>query len=333
MQITEKELQKYDRLTSVERNIRPSVDFTQETFDFFQFGENLKGTELPLPQFKDKFVLRPQEITILAGINGAGKSLFASQILLYAMEQNKKCLSISLEMSPKSQLARMWRQATLQNKPDIDAGLAFTHWASDKLYFYDQHGTIKPRDLINVMRFAKDKLDVDIVLIDSLMTMSLNSDDWNGQKQVVQSIANTARHLDIHCMLVAHARKGNSVKDRLDKWSIAGSADITNRADNVIILGRVYDDPDVQAYISLCKARHFDGAEMDFDLKLDMASLNYYTTGLHPKGILNTPPKGGNAGKLREAGLDFKHENIIEKIEGQKAATMAARPATEDIRP
>ena len=118
-----------------------------------------------------------------------------------------------------SQLARMWRQASLQNKPDIDAGLEFTKWAKDKLWFYDQHGTITPKALLSVMRYAKDNLDIDIVLIDSLMTMSLNSDDWNGQKQVVQSIANTARHLGIHIILVAHARKGGSVKDKLDKWS------------------------------------------------------------------------------------------------------------------
>jgi twinkle protein len=328
MEITNEDLKKYENLTAVERKIRPSNDFTQETFDFFNLDEAMSGTKLPLSQFDDKFRLRDEEVTVLAGINGAGKSLFASQILLSAMDQGKKCLSISLEMSPKSQLARMWRQASLQNKPDIDAGLEFTKWAKDKLWFYDQHGTITPKALLSVMRYAKDNLDIDIVLIDSLMTMSLNSDDWNGQKQVVQSIANTARHLGIHIILVAHARKGGSVKDRLDKWSVAGSADITNRADNVIILGRLYDDPHADAYMSLCKARHFDGAELDLDLKLDMASLNYYNQGLHPKGILPTPAKGGPAGKLETGGLkEFANENIIRKSKGSKTTAVGKRLA------
>jgi twinkle protein len=323
MEISEKDLAKYANLTEVERKIRPSGDFTQETLDYFNLDEHLSGTKLPLSEFDDKFRLRNEEITILAGINGAGKSLFASQILLSAMDQGRKCLSISLEMSPKSQLGRMWRQASLQNKPDIDAGLQFTYWARDKLWFYDQHGTITPRALISVLRYAVDQLGVEMVLIDSLMTMSLNSDDWNGQKQVVQAIANSARHLGIHIILVAHARKGNSVKDRLDKWAIAGSADITNRADNVIILGRTYDDPDHQAYLSLCKARHFDGAELDLDLKLDMASMNYYTRGLTPKGLLPTPAKGGDAGKLQESGLaDFANENIIRKTKGKKTSAV-----------
>ena len=152
MEITNEDLKKYESLTAVERKIRPSNDFTQETLDFFNLDEAMSGTKLPLSQFDDKFRLRDEEVTVLAGINGAGKSLFASQILLSAMDQGKKCLSISLEMSPKSQLARMWRQASLQNKPDIDAGLEFTKWAKDKLWFYDQHGTITPKALLSVMR-------------------------------------------------------------------------------------------------------------------------------------------------------------------------------------
>tara|TARA_R110000824_G_scaffold310187_1_gene497487 strand:- start:271 stop:942 length:672 start_codon:yes stop_codon:yes gene_type:complete len=213
----------------------------------------------------------------------------------------------------------MWRQASLQNKPDLDAGLEFTRWAKDKLWFYDQHGTINPRVLLSVMRYAHDILGIDFILVDSLMCMSLNSDDYSGQKNVVQGLANTAKQLGVHVILVAHARKGQSVKDRLDKWSVAGSADITNRADNVIILGRTYDDPEIDAYLSLCKARHFDGAEMDLDLKLDMASMNYYHDGQLPKAILKTPPKGGVMGELDRVALtEGIDESIIRKVQGQK---------------
>ena len=323
MEITEKELKQYDSVGSVERKVRPSNDFTSDTFNFFYNDEQLNGVKVPFHQLDNKFTLRGEELTILAGINGAGKSLFASQCLLSAMDQGHKCLSISLEMSPKAQLARMWRQASLQNKPDLDAGLEFTRWAKDKLWFYDQHGTINPRVLLSVMRYAHDILGIDFILVDSLMCMSLNSDDYSGQKNVVQGLANTAKQLGVHVILVAHARKGQSVKDRLDKWSVAGSADITNRADNVIILGRTYDDPEIDAYLSLCKARHFDGAEMDLDLKLDMASMNYYHDGQLPKAILKTPPKGGVMGELDRVALtEGIDESIIRKVQGQKTPTV-----------
>jgi hypothetical protein len=107
---------------------------------------------------------------------------------------------------------------------------------------------------------------------------------------------------------VTHARKGNSIKDRLDKWSVAGSADITNRADNVIIMGRLYEMDGADAYLSLAKARHFDGAEMDIDLKFDMGSLNYYMSGTMPQQtgmdvIGKAEPTDGIHGNLNMAGL------------------------------
>jgi hypothetical protein len=143
--------------------------------------------------------------------------------------------------------------------------------------------------------------------VDSLMTMSMASDDWNGQKAVVNMLANAARGLDIHIMLVCHARKGENVKTRLDKWSVAGSADITNRADNVIILGREYEKDGADAYMSLCKARHWDGAEMDLDLCFDMASLNFWMHDLPPKQIgmsEKVRPNGGVVGELEQMHLN-----------------------------
>jgi len=333
LEINDNDLKKYSDIGSVQRKIKPSSDFASEVMDYYLSGEKLTGAKLPIKLFDTKFRLRPEELTVLAGINGAGKSLFASQCMLSAMEQGFKCLSVSLEMSPKAQLARMWRQASLQVEPTMEAGLQFTKWSNDKLWFYDQHGTINPKTLVSVLRYAYDKLGINIVLVDSLMTMSMNSDDWNGQKQVVQSLANTARHLGIHVILVAHARKGQSVKDRLDKWSVAGSSDITNRADNVIILGRLFDEPE-DAYLSLCKARHFDGAEMDLDLKLDMASMNYYHDGQLPHRLLQTPPQGGIMGELDRVALTERiNETIIRKTKRPFVPADYSSYANQSVRP
>ena len=333
LEINDSDIKQYSDIGSVERKIKPSSDFASEVMDYYMSGEKLTGVKLPFSLFDKKFRLRPEELTVLAGINGAGKSLFASQCMISAMEQGFKCLSVSLEMSPKAQLARMWRQASLQVEPTMEAGLQFTKWSNDKLWFYDQHGTINPKNLVSVLRYAYDKLGINIVLVDSLMTMSMNSDDWNGQKQVVQSLANTARHLGIHIILVAHARKGQSIKDRLDKWSVSGSSDITNRADNVIILGRLFDEPD-DAYLSLCKARHFDGAEMDIDLKLDLASMNYYHDGQLPKGVLTTPAKGGIMGELDRVALNETiNETIIRKTKRPFVPTDYSSYANQSVRP
>ena len=307
MLIEKEELKPYERITDAQRKIREGGDFIDEVLDRFLNGTHMTGITLPFPLFDSVFRLREQEITVLGGINGAGKSLFASQIMLNAIDQDHSCLSISLEMSGAAQVARMIRQSSLQGKPDMESVLSFAQWSKGKLYFYDQHGSVDPKTLGSVIRYAVDKFKVKFILVDSLMTMSFASDDWNSQKAVVNSLANAARGLDVHIMLVCHARKGESVKTRLDKWSIAGSADITNRADNVIILGREYEKDGADAYMSLCKARHWDGAEMDLDLSFDMASLNFYMHDLPPTQLgMNEKvrPNGGVVGDLEAVHLN-----------------------------
>ena len=301
MDITPQDIEQYSRITDAQRKVRGSSEFISEVLDRFLNGTNFSGIKLPFAEFDNLFRLREGELTVLAGINGAGKSMLASQIMLNAMEQDYRCLSISLEMSPTAQVARMIRQCSLQKVPEMDAVLSYQRWSHEKMFFYDQHGSVDGRTLMSVIRYAADVHKVKLILVDSLMTLNMASDDWNGQKDVVCSLANAARNLDVHIILVAHARKGQSIKDRLDKWSVAGSADITNRADNVIILGRLYEMDGADAYMSLAKARHFDGAEIDLDLKFDMTSLNYSTPGRSPRQI---GMEQMNEGKLREVGLD-----------------------------
>ena len=78
-----------------------------------------------------------------------------------------------------------------------------------------------------------------------------------------------------------------SMKEKIDKWSIRGAGELTDRVDNVLHLGRYYRKEDYEAgadgYLSIAKARHFDGAEEEIDLYLDMASMNYYLPSDPPK--------------------------------------------------
>ena len=309
-------LRKYEKITDAERKVRSASDpeYLKEVMEYYLNGEKLKGIKLPdclggNSILKDKFRFAAGELSLLAGINGAGKSLLASQLMNSAVDQGYRCLSISLEMSPRQQLARILRQCSLMATPSMDAALDFAKWSGESLWFYDQYGSVNPRTLFSIIRYAIDVHAVDFVLVDSLMTLSTASDDWNGQKDVICGLAGAARGLDTHIMLVAHARKGASVKDRLDKWSVAGSADLTNRADNVFLLGRTFEtDPhQPDAYLSLCKARNFDGAEMEVDVGLDMASMNYYRESELPTQLGmggSVRPEGGVVGELEAVGLN-----------------------------
>ena len=79
-----------------------------------------------------------------------------------------------------------------------------------------------------------------------------------------------------------------SIRDKIDRFSIRGAGELTDRVDNVILLGRYYnDDPsEADAYMAISKARHWDMAECEFDLWLNLESLNLTTEHQLPRKIV-----------------------------------------------
>ena len=306
--IDPEELKKYSKISDAQRRVMDTGVFIDEVLDRLINGTHMQGIQLPFRMFNNKFRLRAEEITILSGQSGAGKSMLAGQIMLNAVDQGYKCLSVSLEMSPVAQITRKVRQATLQAVPEMDAVLKYYQWIDGRMKYFAQRGSVDIKTLLSVINYAVERYDIDFVLVDSLMTMSFASDDWNSQKLVICALANAARDLKIHIMLVCHAKKGESVNNRLDKWNgVAGSSDLTTRADNVILLGREFEKDGADSYMSVCKARHWDGAEMDVDLKFDMASFNFYMPDEFPKQIGMSEkirPSGGIVGELETMHLN-----------------------------
>ena len=127
--IAREDLTPYERITDAQRKIREGGDFIDEVMDRFLNGTHMSGIKLPFPLFDSVFRLREQEITVLAGINGAGKSLFASQVTINAIDQGYPCMAVSLEMSGPQMVARKIRQCSLQAKPDMESVLSFAQWA------------------------------------------------------------------------------------------------------------------------------------------------------------------------------------------------------------
>ena len=272
----------------VDRSVKSANEFTKDVLDHYILGDEIEGVMLPWGVLDDKFRFRCGECSILAGINSSGKSLLAGQFMLEAMAQGERCLSVSLEMSPRSQLIRLWRQASMEVKPSIDFGLMFSAWSRERLYFFDKRGSVDLNTLMAVIRYSLDHFETRFILVDSLMTIGgVANDDYNAQKQVAAMIAETARDLDCHILLVAHARKSMSIKDKIDRFSIRGAGELADRVDNVLLMGRYYEDdsetPD--AWIAISKARHWDMAEAEFQLDLHMASLNLLTGGQQPKKL------------------------------------------------
>ncbi len=289
-EITTEELREYEGIGGVQRQVGAATEWTDEVLQYCMSGENLSGIKLPWPCLDTKFRLQEGSTSLMCGQSGSGKSMLAGQFALHAMEQGFKSLIVSLEMTVPHSLARMVTQSSLVASPDMTEVLDFTRWANGKLWFYRQQGSINFKTLLAVVRYTVAKLKVKFIVVDSLMTMGdIPSDDYQGQKRLMLALSIAARDLGVHILLITHARKGLSVDDRLDKFSVAGSADLTNLACSVLLLQktpasrRERDATAPDATFEIAKARHFDTAETTLDLWFDSASMNYQTKWDSPR--------------------------------------------------
>jgi twinkle protein len=203
------------------------------------FGEEIhSGKSLGWVKTEDKFRIR-NELNILTGVSGHGKSLWLSQVILSMMKQGTKCLLASLEMRPVLSLARLTTQALGSPEPTEDYIRKFCERAKDKLYIYDQHQQTTSQDMIATLYYGKHILGVEVFVIDSLMKMSdISEESLEAQKMFVDKLAVTVRDLNIAVFLVAHTRKMKSEEEIPDATNIMGSSHIRNLCDNIICVWR-----------------------------------------------------------------------------------------------
>jgi twinkle protein len=254
------------------------------------FGEEINsGKSLGWIKTEDKFRVR-NELNILTGVSGHGKSMWLSQVILSMMKQNTKCLIASLEMRPVLTLARMVTQTLGSQEPTDDYIRKFCERATDKLYLYDQHQQTTSQDMIATLYYGKHVLGVDVFVIDSLMKMSdISEESLEAQKMFVDKLAVTVRDLNIAVFLVAHTRKMKSEEEIPDATNIMGSSHIRNLCDNIICVwrnrskerlveeGKTSDEelkiiPDAKVFIQKQRNSQWEGS---FNFWYDQKGLRY----------------------------------------------------------
>jgi twinkle protein len=254
------------------------------------FGEEINsGKSLGWIKTEDKFRVR-NELNILTGVSGHGKSMWLSQVILSMMKQGTKCLIASLEMRPVLTLARMVTQTLGSTEPTDDYIRKFCERATDKLYLYDQHQQTTSQDMIATLYYGKHVLGVDVFVIDSLMKMSdISEESLEAQKMFVDKLAVTVRDLNIAVFLVAHTRKMKSEEEIPDATNIMGSSHIRNLCDNIICVwrnrskerlveeGKTSDEelkiiPDAKVFIQKQRNSQWEGS---FNFWYDQKGLRY----------------------------------------------------------
>lgn len=260
--------------------VHPASHWLQETIDAFWMPDN----SVPVPTMlwaktRNLVHFRPGEVSLWAGVNGHGKSMFLSQVTLDLCSQKQKVMVASFEMKPVRQMQRMSRQAYADSKPIADFLQRMAKWSDDRLWIYDHIGAAEWRKVIAVMRYARMNFGIQHFVIDSLMKCVKGEDDYNAQKDFVNELCAFAHAHDVHVHLVHHVRKGESEHKAPGKFDVKGAGAITDQVDNVFIVWRdkkAEDDESAQYNANLlCEKQRNGEFEGRFGFWFEPSSQQY----------------------------------------------------------
>lgn len=246
--------------------VKPASTWTEKLVDRFENPDQFVGDAMPWSKING-FRLRESELTIWAGPNGQGKSLLLSHVMLHMMALKKRVFVASMEMNPVKTMERMAKQATGSSRPTSDSIRNLYNWTDGKMWIYDHIGQVSPETMLAVLRYVYTRYKPHHCVIDSLMKCGIGPEDYARQKAFLNDLTAFAMETGTHIHLVAHTRKGEKETDRVDKYSIKGSSEITDQADNVVLIQRnlrkerdkdgvLQGEPD--SFVSVAKQRHGD---------------------------------------------------------------------------
>ncbi len=219
--------------------LKQASQFEDELAREFMDGDKPEaGIYLPWRKVGGQLVLRPEEVSIWAGINGHGKSQVIGQVAAYACTTESRVCVASMEFKPVKWLKRIVRQVTAQAFPSQAYVRHVSQWFHDKLWAFTAVGSAKADVMLDTFAYAARRYGIDLFVIDNLAKCGFAEDDYNGQKAFVDKLTEFAKEYRVHVALVCHMRKSESEDKPNDKMGVKGSGAITDMADTFVAVWR-----------------------------------------------------------------------------------------------
>lgn len=212
---------------------------------FHQLDKALKGGYL-LPS-----------LNVITGRRGVGKSTFLNQVICEAISQGKKVFLFSGELSPgnllywitqcavnQEQLVKVVNKDNTYYRANDAAAKDIKEWLKGNLFIYNTRRGNDINLLISYMNVLKAR-GVDVFILDNLMKLTDSSVRENEnliQTNIVSYLKDFADKTNSIVHLVAHAKKTFNTKIAPTEDEISGSGNITNLADYVTCIHRLYDE-------------------------------------------------------------------------------------------
>jgi twinkle protein len=196
------------------------------------------GLTLPWAKTHGKVLLRPGKVAVWAGWTHHGKTQMLKQLMLHGIEQGEKPLIASMEEEPIDVWMDLATMACGEEDPAPREVKRFVDFIRANLWLYDQEGLIGPRKVLALIRYAAAELKVTQVVVDSLMMLAVDRDDYEAQARFVGELKACAKDTGVTVHLVAHMRKregkqGDEAPGSLH--DISGGHEIASKADYVFI--------------------------------------------------------------------------------------------------
>ena len=241
---------------------------------------------------------------VWTGYNGSGKSTLLSNVLLNGIEAGNPTFVYSgelakedfkewmdLQLSGKKYLSSYYCPVKRQDIP-VPNPMYFKYldeFYQGRIFLFDTEDYATDEKIIQAMEYMARREGIKVFAIDNLMTMNIsgNGDVNEKQGKLILKLKQFSRTYNAVVHLVAHPRKPAPGQSRVDKYSISGTADITNLADRVIGFHRLTPEERQKEQYSgfnnlmiIFKDRKFGVYNQEILFYFDFFSKRYFTNDI-----------------------------------------------------
>ena len=226
-------------------DLQAPEDFADGAWEYLNGITQKRGVTTPWQNFDFRF--SPGTMNIIMGQSGSGKSQVTQQLILHATKDGsaptpQKALLWSAEMTNEAIVSRFVQLAGGIKQPTREYFDKILDYMADRVWIYKRTDRVTIDELIGIALFAQKRLGVTMMVIDSLVkiyTPTATAANMNMvQTDLADKLAITARDTGMMFLMVAHARKTESERSRVDKFSLRGSAGITDMASTLFAMNR-----------------------------------------------------------------------------------------------
>lgn len=205
-------------------------------------------------------------VTIITGRANAGKSCYVNAITANAIDKGNKVLLMAGEGNTEMLINNFYKAVVgnakqyfklipLNKRYFLEVKkeylYAIKQWHKGKLSMFNK-GESKLKTIDEFFEFLKGcvkEKQPNLVIIDNLMSwlsVEKASEKLERQADFMQRCCDLAKSENIHLILVVHPNKTLLRQQDIEFEHISGSADLYNKADNVIGITRYYDDDKIE---------------------------------------------------------------------------------------